>query len=333
VSKSLPDGSITTHSLLHGAANDSPSRRTDYLMEGVVLSVRYVDDIENKSYQRTQAVGGDAKGGSVECQVLIYQGRRSCWSPIYARILQRKTSHGRSAPDIYEEIPNPSSPAEISRALSASSSSIDLNDLSGDRVLVAAIGGNISNCVVVGWLNHPHTGSEMATKEVGNRLIRRHKGTLTELDKNGDIHVKHARGHSVDITASKVEVRHVGGSSISIQKDGAVELAHNNGSTITISLSGDISVATTKGNVNINAANEVHIDSDANAIHLGADDETQQLVTRKFLEEYYAGHVHATAVGPSGPPDNAVALGGKLLAATPGSGVVGDVVTVEANGA
>jgi hypothetical protein len=177
--------------------------------EGVVIAVRYKDDVRNISKTYTEYDVKDLRTGQ------IYQNIR-------------RSDQMQGMEDGDENVLRPAQ-----KLIGAMSPVFDpkINQLStsdGDRVLVQFSYGAQHTAVIVGVA--PHAQMDYGTtREQGFRRFTRHKGTSVEMKKDGTYQIK--RGDTtITVNADDtVEVLHKSGSVMRFRDNGDIELtAHRN---------------------------------------------------------------------------------------------------------
>jgi len=209
----------------------------------------------------------------------------------------------------------------------------------GTKVWVEFEAGDPNFPIWVGaWYPQGSTPPQAANSPPDNRVIQTASGhTIEIMDKDG---------------AEKIVIKHKGNSFVSIDKDGTVIVGNQNGSMLVLDAKnaqalvveqhGNVVSMDSKGIVMTQHTGKTMIQMTDDTIRLAATNIILQgttvcgdptsptpplpvllldLATQSLLTVFLAGHVHATALGPSGPP---LPLGPVLA---PGTNISGALVS------
>lgn len=229
---------------------------------GIVLSVRFSDD-ENNLWLQIQKGDNDSStqnAAYLEADVLVIQSSTDeSYILSGCMITSEKTSNtGVSSEDIRdftEDIPNGCDAKELA-ALNEQINSgfgIDIDNLSGDWVIVDFIGGVTELPFISRWVNNPKNRQDVARLADGRRYRFRRNGSGFEVDKNGNLSWTHRDGHYFQFRGKAITLKHSGGQVINLGEDGEVTIADKEGNYASLSEDG-IVFSTGNSTVEIQAA-------------------------------------------------------------------------------
>lgn len=239
---------------------------------GIVLSVQYANSPDNQAFLQaleSEENAGEKKGSYIECTCLVTTMGRTCSFVLpNCVIMQGKSSLlGRrkgDRADFTEDIPNGCTPDELD---SFFANSVGTDDLTGDRVIIGFVGGNLQSPVVLGWLPNPKNRKDAGTIDDGKRYLQRRNGTQLEISKAGNFAIAHEAGNYLQMRGERVTLKARRGQLVHMNEDGSVWIQDQNGNNITISdngvqlTTGETTMHLTQSGLHINSVNGVSVKS------------------------------------------------------------------------
>lgn len=206
---------------------------------GIVLSVQAADSTENLLYRLLQSDRqGSSKCSHLEANVLLlYNGGEMYTELNHVIILQGKCSQygpsGKEPSDWTEDVPNGCKDSEL-KAFYGDGGRTNIQNLSGDWVIVNFLGGLLQLPMITQWFPNPNNNRDAATKDLGKRFILRRNNTEICIADKGDFHITHRDGQYIQMKDNKITIKHRQGQMIHLDQDGKVFITDKTGNNVII---------------------------------------------------------------------------------------------------
>lgn len=141
---------------------------------------------------------------------------------------------------------------------------------------------------------------------LGSITNKRSQLIAKEGNERGDYTIKHSSGNYIQMRDSSVTIKHISGSSMTMNSSGDITIDSSSGVTVNsssvVNVTSDNEVQVTASTVNVTASTEVNIKS--SKINLGTavvDYLLKGTAFKTFWDSIVSSHFHPTIFGPTGP--------------------------------
>jgi hypothetical protein len=209
-----------------------------------------------------------SQGSYLEASVLLmYNGKGLFQELNHVVVLQEKSSQygpGAKEPsDWTEDVPNGCKAEEL-KAFYGDGGRTNIQNLSGDWVVVDFLGGLLQLPMIVKWFPNPNNNRDAATQKLGKRFVLRRNNSEIGISNAGDFHITHRDGQYFQMKNRMITIKHRMGQMIHLDADGKIFLTDKTGNHILIDETGiAINNGTAEINVEENYARVLVKDGDA----------------------------------------------------------------------